>query len=75
MSFWSDMGDGFSKPWKWAYDKLDKGNKTADKVLDAGGNAADGLANLFSGNSNILVYAGVALLAVIVLPKVLDKVL
>jgi len=75
MTFWNDFGDGFSKPFKWAYGKFEKSDKAADKVLDAGTNAADGLANLFGGNSNILVYLGIGLVAVIVLPKVIDKVL
>jgi hypothetical protein len=69
------MEDGFTKPFRWAYNKFDKVDRASDKVMDAGTNAAGGLADLLSGNSNILVYAGVALVAVIVLPKVLDKVL
>ena len=73
--FWDDFKDGFAKPFEWAYHKLDKVDKASDKVMDASTNAASGLADLLGGNSNILVYAGVALVAVIVLPKVLDKVL
>jgi hypothetical protein len=74
-SFWDDLGDGIQMPFKWAYGKFDKVDHASDKIMDAGTNAAGGLADLLSGNSNILVYAGVALVAVIVLPKVLDKVL
>ena len=74
-NFWDDLGDGVQMPFKWAYGKLDKADRASDKIIDAGTNAAGGLADLLGGNSNILVYAGVALLAVIVLPKVLDKVL
>ena len=73
--FWDDFKDNFAKPWKWAYSKFEKSDKAADKVLDAGTNAAASLADILGGNSNILVYAGIALVAVIVLPKVLDKVL
>jgi hypothetical protein len=71
MGFWDDFGDGFEAPFKWGYNKLDKADKAADKALDAGNNVLD----LLSGNSNTLVYIGIGIVAVAVLPTILNKVL
>lgn len=82
MAFWDDFKDGFSKPYVWVYNKFQKVDKTADRVadtadrvVDGAGKAAQGLGDLLSGNSNILVYLGIGLVAVVVIPKVLDRVL
>jgi hypothetical protein len=73
MTFLSDFEDGFSKPFKYAYSKFEKVDQASDKVLNAGGNLVDGLGNLLQGNT--LFYIGIGVVAVIVLPKLLDKVL
>ena len=82
MGFLSDFGDGFIKPWKWAADKFQRADKTvdhaadaADRVVDAGGKAAQGLGDLLSGNSNVLVYLGIGIVALAVVPKLIDRVL
>lgn len=75
MGFGSDFLDGFEMPFKYVYNKFDKADKVADKVLDAGASAAGGLADLLSGNSSILLYLGIGIVVVTVLPTVLNKVL
>jgi len=61
---------------------FDKATGVAGKVVDAAGNVAtgagniaEGLGNLLSGNSNILMYIGLGIVAVVVLPVILEKVL
>lgn len=71
MTFWNDFADGFEKPFKWAYGKLDKADKLVDKAADGAGNLVD----LLGGNANILLYVGIGVLAVVVLPVVLEKIL
>lgn len=82
MAFWDDFKDGFSKPYVWVYNKFQKADRTADRVADTAdrvvdnaGKAADGLGNLLSGNSSILMYLGIGIVAVVVLPKLIDRVL
>ena len=55
--------------------RLDNLGNTADKLVGGVGNAADGLGSLLSGQSNILVYLGIEALALVVVPKLIDKVL
>ena len=73
MGWTSDFAEGFEKPWKWAWDKLEKTDRIADKTLDGAGNIAEGLANLFNGNT--LLYIGLAVVGIVVIPIVLQKVL
>ena len=73
VSFWSDFADGFEKPFKFAYDQGSRVVGLGDKLLDAAGNAAQGLGNLLSGNSLIYIMIGVA--AIVILPIVLKRVL
>ncbi len=82
IGFFNDFGDNFIKPWKWAADKFKKADRTvdhaadtADRVVDGAGKAAQGLGDLLSGNSSILMYLGIGLVAVVVLPKLIDRVL
>ena len=64
-------------PFVWAYDKASKLDHTAesDTILDRGTAAASNLLDLIGGNGNVLIYLGIGLVAVIVLPKLLDMVL
>ena len=71
MGFLDDVGDQFSKPFKWIDSKFDKVDNVANKALGAGGNVLD----LLGGNSNTLVYIGIGIVAVAVLPTILNKVL
>jgi hypothetical protein len=77
--FWNDFADGFSMPFKWGYEKLKKADKVVDKSLDGAGSIAEGISNILSGNSNILLYLGLGVVAVgtafIVIPKLVDKVI
>jgi hypothetical protein len=82
MTFWNDLGDGFKRPFEWAYHKFERVDRTADhaadtadRVVDGAGKAAQGLGDLLSGNSNILMYAGLGIVAVVVLPKLIDRIL
>ena len=75
MGFLEDFGDGFAAPFKWAYHKVEKIDKMTDNLADAGIGAAGGLADLLSGNSNILIYIGVGIVGVVVLPVLLEKLL
>jgi hypothetical protein len=45
------------------------------RVVDAAGNVAEGLGSFLSGNSNILLYIAVAGIAIVVVPKIIDKVM
>lgn len=73
------------KAWSFgqkALDRVDRIGAVGDKaigaagnVVEGAGNVAQGLGNLLSGNSNILVYLGIGLVAVMVVPKIIDKVL
>jgi hypothetical protein len=69
--FWSDFGDGFETPFKWVGGKFDKVDKLTDKAADGAGNLVD----LIGGNSNALIYIGIAIVAVAILPTILNKTL
>jgi len=81
MGGFDDFLTGFKQPFEFVYDHgvkpglglLDKATGTAGKLLDAGGNVATGLGDLLSGNSNILLYIGLGIVGVVVLPVLLDK--
>ena len=79
MGFWGDFAEGFQMPFKWGYEKLKKADKVVDKSLDGAGSIAEGLSDILSGNSNILLYLGLGIVAVgtafIVIPKLVDKVI
>ena len=55
--------------------RLDNLGNTADKLVGGVGNVAEGLGSLLSGQSNVLVYLGIGALALMVVPKIIDKVL
>jgi len=89
-NFWDDFATGFKMPFEYIYDHgikpagnvLDKFSGAAGKAADAAGNlvtgagnAALGLGDLLGGNSNILMYIGLGILGVVVLPVLLDKLL
>lgn len=81
----SDMFNNFLSdhwPMSWVADKFRRVDHVADSVLNGAGNAADaasgllgGLSNLLSGNSNFLLYAGIGIAAIVIVPIVLQKVL
>ena len=77
--FFNDFADGFSMPFKWGYEKLKKVDKVADKSLDGAGSIAEGISDLLSGNSNMLMYLGLGIVAIgtafVVIPKLVDKVI
>lgn len=56
-------------------DRVDQLGNAAVNVADGIGKGAQGLGDLLSGNSNILLYAGIALVGVLVLPKLIDRVI
>jgi len=56
-------------------DRIDQLGGAAVNVAEGIGKGAQGLGDILAGNSNILFYAGLALVGVIVLPKILDKIL
>ncbi len=67
-------------PMSWVANKFKKADRVADAVLDGAGNVADaagglagGLNNLFSGNSNFLLYAGIGIAAIVIVPILLNK--
>ena len=69
-------------PMSWVADKFRRVDHVADSVLTGAGNAADaasgllgGLTNLLSGNSNFILYAGIGIAAIVIVPIVLKKVL
>ena len=67
-------------PLSWVADKFRKVDHVADSVLTGAGNAADAasglltsLNSLLSGNSNILLYAGIGIVAIVIVPIILQK--
>ena len=82
MGFWDDFAEGFTMPFKYVYSKFEKIDKLADglanagvNVANAGANAAGGLADILAGNSNILLYLGIGIVAITVLPVLIEKLL
>lgn len=73
MAWYNDFADGFEKPFKFVYDQGSRVVNLGDKLLDAAGNAAQGLGNLLSGNSLIYIMIGVG--AIVILPIILKRVL
>ena len=79
----SDMFNDFLSnhwPLSWVADKFRKVDHVADSVLTGAGNAADAasglltsLNSLLSGNSNILLYAGIGIVAIVIVPIILQK--
>ena len=73
--FFKDVGSGMGMVFKPIYDKgaslWNKGDKLLDKATDGAGNLLD----LIGGNSNTLVYIGIGIVVVAVLPVILSKVL
>ena len=63
--------NGLQRPFRWAIGKLDKVDKIADKAADGASNLVD----LLAGTGNILLYIGIGIAAVVILPIVLEKVL
>jgi phage-related protein len=62
--------------------RVDKIQGVGDKLIDASGqvagglgNTAEGLGNFLGGKSNILLYLALGGAALIILPKIVDKVL
>ena len=55
--------------------RFDKINDAVVNVAQGAGTAAVGIGDFLGGKSNFLMYAGVALVGVLVLPKILDRVL
>jgi hypothetical protein len=65
-----------------AADRADKLSGLADRAVDASGqlvtgagNAAEGIGNFLGGNSSTLLYIGLGVAGIIILPKLIDKVL
>ena len=65
-----------------AIDRIDKISSigdtaiaAADKAVSAAGDTLGGIGDLFAGKSNTLVYIGIGIVAVAVLPTILNKVL
>lgn len=67
MGFMEDFGSGFIKPYEWAYHKIEKVDRVADKALDGAGNLVEGLADLLNGNT--LLIMGAVTIGLIVLMK------
>lgn len=82
MSFWNDVGYGFGLPFVWIYNKVKKVDHMVDNAMDSTshvvssvGSIAGGIGDVLSGRSNMLLYIGLGLLAVVVVPVILEKVL
>ena len=90
MGFFDDFAGGIKSVGEFVYDKglkpvynraegiLNRVDKVNDSIVTAAGGVANGVAGLgdiLAGNSSFFLYAGIAIVAILVLPKVLDKVL
>jgi hypothetical protein len=67
-----------SKVWGVASNSLDNINRINGAVVGAAegvGKGVQGLGDILSGNSNFLMYAGIALVGILVLPKIIDRIL
>ena len=59
----------------WVADKIHKVDKIADSILDITAHTASGVDDMLTGKSHFLVYLGIGVVAMVVLPIVLKKVL
>jgi hypothetical protein len=67
-----------SKAWSFAshsLDRLDQFGNAATNAAEGIGKGIGGLGDILSGNSNILLYAGLGIVGIIVLPKLIDRIL
>jgi hypothetical protein len=75
--------DSAIKPvWNKAYDmagktlnRFENVQNGVDKLTEAGIGAGTNVLDFLGGKSNFLVYAGVVVIAVVILPKLIEKVL
>ena len=80
-SLWDDFGDdvtvayndGIKPAATGAYNLAKNNFNRLNGVADAAAGAATNLLDFLGGNSNILVYLGIGLVAVIVLPELIEK--
>jgi len=83
MGFLSDVWDGFKSVPVGIYNKvidpsLNNFNRlsgAAVNIAEGAGKGVQGLGDILSGNSNILLYAGLAIVGILVVPKLLDRIL
>lgn len=75
MGFFDDFGEGFIKPFEWGYNKLTKADKLLDNTLDGASGLLGGISDLLSGKSNFFLYIGLGIVAVAILPKIIEKVI
>lgn len=89
FDFWNDFGNSFGLPIKSVFHGFQRIGRFGERVVDisdrvatssgqiitATGDLAGGIGSIISGKSHFFVYVGIAVLAVVVLPKIVDKVL
>lgn len=89
FDFWHDFGNSFALPITSLYrgfqgagqftnkviDIADRVGTSSGQIISATGDIAGGISSIISGRSNLFLYAGIAVIAVIVLPKLVDKLL
>lgn len=89
FDFWNDFGNSFALPFTTIYNGFHRVEHVGERIIDIGdrvgtasgeiitatGDIASSIGNVVSGRSNLLLYVGIAIVAVIVLPKVVDKLL
>lgn len=77
MGFWDSLSDDYMSAYnsgiKPAYDIARHNYDRINGIADAATGAADNLLDMLGGKSNVLVYLGIGLVAVIVLPKLIEK--
>jgi hypothetical protein len=76
------VGDGLKAGGTYVWNRLQRINSindhladAADKTVTAATDVVGNVTDLLSGKSNILLYVGIGVLAIVVLPVVLQKVL
>ena len=77
--FWDDVSDGYQYAYnngvKPAYNLVKKNYNRLDNVADAANGAATNLLDILGGNSNVLVYLAIGIVAIVVVPKLIEKAL
>ena len=69
------VGHAIERPVVWVADKIQKVDHIVDNVLDITAHTTSQVDNILTGKSHFLMYLGIGVLVVVVLPIVLNKAL
>ena len=77
MGGWGDFADGYTDFYnagiKPAVNAFEKNYNRLDNIAEAATGAATNILDFFGGKSNFLIYLGIGIVAIVVVPKILEK--